>query len=58
METSHEDPAITSFFALLEKDILTGQHLCALPDELVQAMLATLIQPVDLDADIEGDVAL
>jgi antitoxin PrlF len=57
-EAFHEDPAITSFLALLEKDIRTGQHLCALPDELVQAMLATLIQPVDLDADIEGDVAL
>ncbi len=57
-EAFHEDPAITSFLALLEKDIRTGQHLRALPDELVQAMLATLIQPVDLDADIEGDVAL
>ena len=57
-EAFHEDPAITSFLALLEKDIRTGQHLCALPDELVQAMRATLIQPVDLDADIEGDVAL
>ncbi|MBM3338139.1 MAG: AbrB/MazE/SpoVT family DNA-binding domain-containing protein [Betaproteobacteria bacterium] len=57
-EAFHEDPAITSFLAMLEKDIRTGQHLCALPDELVQAMLATLIQPVDLDADIEGDVAL
>jgi antitoxin PrlF len=57
-EAFHEDPAITSFLDLLEKDIRTGQHLCALPDELVQAMLATLIQPVDLDADIEGDVAL
>jgi len=57
-QSFHEDPAITSFLAMLEKDIRTGQHLCALPDELVQAMLATLIQPVDLDADIEGDVAL
>lgn len=57
-ETAHEDPAIGSFLALLEKDIRTGQHLCALPDSLVQAMLATLTQPVDLDAQIEGDVAL
>lgn len=54
----HEDPAIASFLTLLEKDIRTGQHLCALPDDLVQAMLTTLTQPVDLDADIEGDVAL
>lgn len=57
-ESSHEDPAIGSFLALLEKDIRTGQHLCALPDDLVQAMLVTLTQPVDLDAEIEGDVAL
>jgi len=57
-DAAHEDPAIGSFLALLEKDIRTGQHLCALPDDLVQAMLATLTQPVDLDAEIEGDVAL
>jgi antitoxin PrlF len=57
-KTPHEDPAIASFLTLLEKDIRTGQHLCALPDDLVQAMLTTLTQPVDLEADIEGDVAL
>lgn len=57
-EEAHEDPAIGSFLALLEKDIRTGQHLCALPDSLVQAMLAALTHPVDLDAKIEGDVAL
>ena len=56
-EPPHEDQAIGSFLALLEKDIRTGQHLCALPDDLVQAMLAAVTQPVDLDADIEGDVA-
>ena len=57
-EPFHEDPAIGAFLALLEKDIRTGQHLCALSDDLVQAMRATLTQPVDLSADIEGDVAL
>ena len=57
-EPSHQDPAIGSFLALLEKDIRTGQHLCTLPDDLVHAMLATLTQSVDLDADTEGDVAL
>lgn len=55
---SHDDPAIGSFLALLEKDIRSGQHMCTLPDELVHAMLATLTQPVDLAADIEGNVAL
>ncbi len=57
-EAAHEDPAIGSFLALLEKDIRTGQHLCALPDSLVQAMLSALTHPVDLDAKIEGDVTL
>ena len=57
-EASPEDPAIASFLALLEKDIRTGQHLCNLPDGLVQAMQAAATLPVDLDADIEGDVAL
>ncbi len=57
-DTSHEDPAMASFLALLEKDIRTGQNLCNLPDGLVQAMQAAATQPVDLDADIEGDVAL
>lgn len=57
-EASNDDPAIGAFLAMLEKDIRTGQHLCALPDELVQAMLATPTQPVDLDADIDGDVAM
>jgi hypothetical protein len=44
--------------ALLEKDIRTGQHLCNLPQGLVQAIQAAAALPVDLDADIEGDVAL
>lgn len=57
-EQPHEDPAIGSFLALLQQDISSGRHLTALPDDLVQAMLATLDQPIDLGADIEGDVAL
>ncbi len=57
-ESSHEDPAIVSFLALLETDISSGRYLTTLPDNLVQAMLATLAHPVDLSADIEGDVAL
>ena len=46
-ETPHEDPAIGAFMALLEADIRSGQHLCSLPNELVQAMLATLKKPAD-----------
>ena len=56
--SGHEDPAIGSFLALLETDIRNGRHLSNLPDGLVQAMLTTLPQPVDLAADSEGDVAL
>lgn len=54
----HEDPAIGSFLALLERDIRSGQRLCNLPDDVVQAMQAALERTVDLAADIEGDVAL
>ena len=54
----HEDPAISSFLALLEKDIQTGQNVTTLPDGLARSMLATIGQAVDLDEDIVGDVAL
>ena len=54
----HQDPAIGSFLQLLEVDIRTGKQLTTLPENLSQAMLATLHQAVDLGADIEGDVAL
>jgi antitoxin PrlF len=54
----HEDPAIGHFLTLLEADIRSGKNLGTLPDVLVEAMLATLSQPVELDAEIEGDVAL
>ena len=57
-EAFHEDPAIASFLALLEKDIRTGQRLCNLPDGVVQAMQSAAMQLVNLDASIEGDVEL
>lgn len=57
-DAEHEDPAISSFLTLLETDIRSGKNLCALPDDLTQAMLATLNQKVDLSADIQGDVEL
>ena len=55
---SHEDPAIRSFLALLEKDISSGLHISALPVDLVQSMLSAIERPVDLSVDIHGDVAL
>lgn len=54
----HEDPAIGSFLALLEADIRSGKNISTLPDNLVEAMLTTLAHPVDLTAEIEGDVGL
>lgn len=54
----HEDPAIGSFLALLEKDIRSGQHITTLPDNLARAMLAGIGKQVDLNEDIPGDVAL
>ena len=54
----HEDPAIASFLALLEKDIAAGKHVSTLPDELANALLSALQQPVDPGEDIQGDVAL
>lgn len=56
--SAHEDPAIRGFLPLLETDIRNGRHLSNLPDSLVQGMLVTVSQPVDLAADIEGDMAL
>ncbi len=57
-DEDHEDPAIGSFLALLEKDIQSGRHITALPDELARSMLARLGKQVDLNEDIQGDVAL
>jgi antitoxin PrlF len=54
----HEDPAIASFLALLEKDIAAGKHVSTLPDELANALLSALQQPVDPGEAIQGDVAL
>ena len=57
-EDEHADPAIGSFLALLEKDIQSGRHITALPDDLARAMLAAIKHPVDLNEEIVGDVAL
>jgi len=57
-EAQHQDPAIAAFLALLEQDLKSGQHLGTLPDDLAQAMLNNLQHPVDLDAEILGDLAL
>ena len=57
-DEAHEDPAIASFLALLEKDIRAGQNLAPIPDSLMKSRLASLGGEVDLRVDIEGDVEL
>jgi antitoxin PrlF len=57
-DAQHEDPAIASFLALLEKDIECGRHFSTLPQELASSILAASKQQVDLTAEIEGDVVL
>ena len=54
----HEDPAIGSFLALLEKDIASGRHITALPKDLARSMLSAIKRPLDLSEEIEGEVAL
>lgn len=58
VDAEHDDPAIGAFLALLEADIRAGRHIQALPDDLARAMLANAARAVDLNADIEGEVAL
>jgi len=58
VESDHQDPAIGAFLSLLETNIRNGQQVGTLPAELAKAMLANAAHAVDLDEEIEGDVAL
>lgn len=57
-DAGHVDPAILAFLNLLEADIRAGRHLQCLPEDLTGAMLANAGRAVDLEQDIDGDVAL
>jgi antitoxin PrlF len=57
-DAEHEDPAIVAFLGLLEADIRAGRHVHALPNDLALSLLANAGHAVNLDEDIEGDVAL
>lgn len=54
----HKDPAIANFLALLEGDIRAGRNVRDLPEELAESMRMAIRREVDLEEDIEGDVAL
>ncbi|MFK0270534.1 AbrB/MazE/SpoVT family DNA-binding domain-containing protein [Pseudomonas asiatica] len=58
VETTHEDPAIGAFLGLLEADIRGGRNLTTLPEDLAQTMLANANHSVNLDEDIDGEVAI
>lgn len=58
IDEPHEDPAIGNFLALLEKDIQSGRHVTTLPNDLARSMLTAIGKQIDLNEDIEGDVAL
>jgi antitoxin PrlF len=54
----HQDPAIASFLALLEKDIASAQNISTLPKDLALAMLSDTRQTTDWREEIDGDVEL
>ncbi len=58
VDESHEDPAITAFLALLEKDIRAGKNLTTLPQDLARTMVDNLHRSADLSEEIVGHVAL
>ncbi|MDD2137176.1 type II toxin-antitoxin system PrlF family antitoxin [Pseudomonas kurunegalensis] len=58
VEADHRDPAIGAFLNLLEADIRSGRNITTLPDDLAHVMLANAHHPVNLDEDIDGEVAL
>jgi antitoxin PrlF len=58
VETTHEDPAIGAFLGLLEADIRNGRNLTTLPEDVAQTMLATANHLVNLDEEIDGEVAI
>ena len=58
VETTHEDPAISAFLGLLEADIRSGPNLTTLQEDLAQTMLANANHSVNLDEDIDGEVAI
>lgn len=58
VHAEHEDPAIGAFLNLLARDIETGRNIRDLPEDLAHALLEQSGHAVDLDEDIDGDVAL
>ncbi len=54
----HEDPAIGAFLDLLARDIEAGRNVQGLPEDLARAMLEHAGYGLNLDDEIDGEVAL
>ena len=57
-DAAHEDPAIAAFLGLLEADVHAGRNVRSLPDDLVRSMSSNARHAVNLENEIDGDVAL
>lgn len=57
-DVEHEDPAIGAFLVLLESGIKSGRQVTSLPEDLAISMMAAINRPVDLSAEIAGEVEL
>lgn len=57
-QAEHRDPAIGAFLDVLHADIRGGNNIGVLPAELAEAMIGNADEGVDLDEDIDGEVAL
>ncbi len=57
-EDEQADPAISAFLGLLEADIRAGRRIQSLPEDLALALLAQVGHAVNVDEDIDGEVAL
>lgn len=58
MPAIHEDPSTGAFLDFLDADLHSERNLAALPEDLAQYMLANAGLEVDLNNDIDGEIAL
>ncbi|MFT3803444.1 MAG: type II toxin-antitoxin system PrlF family antitoxin [Burkholderiaceae bacterium] len=57
-EAEHEDLAIGAFLDLLARDIQAGRHVRDLPEDSARAIREHVGRGVNLDDEIDGNVAL
>ena len=54
----HTDPAIARFLALLERDLVEGRNVTALPAALAKSLQQAKKRRVEISEEIAGDVSL